>query len=70
MDPNAALAELREILTEIDDMTARAHNANFDSVAEHYWESCNTRRATFLDKFQNLDEWLTNGGSLPADWQH
>lgn len=48
MDQNAALAEIRAILT----------NFSFGMDEAH-------RLAELVD---GLDDWLTHGGSLPAEW--
>lgn len=55
MDPNAALADLRSALTDWQH-TENGTEAEADAVD------------VIVDRFRNLDEWLTRGGFLPADW--
>lgn len=55
MDPDEALAQLRALCAEYNQAV----------------ESDGTRPTLALgivDEFQALDDWLTNGGFLPADW--
>lgn len=52
MDPNATLAELRELIGQWEHGT---------------WGEARTDRAMGLA--HALDEWLSGGGYLPADWQ-
>jgi hypothetical protein len=54
MDPNATLAIIRDALRDFGDATMRDEaDAAADVLVEHV---------------QALDEWLTRGGFLPADW--
>jgi hypothetical protein len=53
MDVNANLAELRGLV-----------NANIDR--EYVSDDATAR---MMELFVALDEWLINGGFLPADWQ-
>lgn len=53
MDPNAALAQLREFFKQVDD---------FGDVELH------ERVGDAITIFQGLDEWLSKGGMLPEDW--
>ena len=55
MDPDVALRELREQYRYLE--TLPADNVTFMVNA-----------ACLVEKVRNLDEWLTNGGFLPADW--
>ena len=57
MDPEAALLTLRELVTEIQDNREQA-------VADPEWVL-----AQFAEQFDALDNWLKNGGFLPADWK-
>jgi hypothetical protein len=56
MDPNETLKQIRELLTE--------------------WWRCGDREEEYsvlvniVDKIEALDDWITSGGFLPADWQH
>jgi hypothetical protein len=52
MDPNAALANLREMVAESD--------AGDVDPADTAWE--------FQEQFKALDEWLSKGGFKPAAW--
>lgn len=63
MDPNEALRVMRMFTRQILDRADSLETANDyerqaldgESLAEHV---------------QALDEWLSNGGFLPTDWQH
>jgi len=59
MDPDEALARLRRMVEE--DLTDRAWSA--DTAA------ADDRCQTYAVQFQAVDNWLTNGGFLPADWR-
>jgi len=54
MDPEVALAELREIVKEVNDGTVSSHTDAMSRMA---------------DLFDGLDGWLTNGGFKPLDWR-
>lgn len=53
MDPNAALAALRE---QAAALTADGDYADAQDVE------------AFVEQFQALDEWLSKGGFLPSAW--
>lgn len=59
MDPNAALKEAREM-----------------REAMRAWLAVDCVRAALeaaemmADRFEALDEWLSNGGFLPNEWEH
>ena len=53
MDPNELLRRLREIAVDYYAGDKSAHATAQEMVYE----------------FESLDEWLTNGGFLPADWE-
>lgn len=57
MDPNAILREIQAAMTI---MRINAEG-NFSDFCEAAW--------TLHDSVQALDEWLSDGGYLPADWQ-
>jgi hypothetical protein len=57
MDPDAALAELREFVAEVKEQRDY-------SVGE-----LENLLSYFAEHFEALDNWLTNGGFLPADWK-
>lgn len=59
MDPNAALARLRDAM---NDLSGRVH----PSIIDPFGSLDDIRDA--LEAFEALDEWLTNGGFLPAAW--
>lgn len=59
MDPNATLAEIRQLTTEI----AR----QVDSGAIIAYDEYDALRR-LCELMQGLDEWITLGGFLPADW--
>lgn len=54
MDPNAALAEIRRLILEIQN--AEQEDARLKAEAE------------LIDYFEDLDAWLSKGGFLPTDW--
>lgn len=54
MDPNAALAELRAAVADIEDQCCAEHGEMAgQNIAE---------------KFAELDAWIMKGGFLPSDW--
>jgi hypothetical protein len=56
MDPNAALAKIRNLIDSIN----RASNP--DDAIPDYNDA--------LDAFQDLDAWLSQGGFLPVSWDN
>lgn len=54
MDPNAALAELRDIFTDIDTYSVEVAADKMSRAA---------------DLFDGLDNWLNRKGFLPDAWQ-
>jgi hypothetical protein len=56
MDPNAALAEARQAADQVE----ASGDEGIDVDAAF----------TLTEKFRALDEWLSRGGFLPADWLH
>lgn len=63
MDPNANLREQREIVAEVIRM--------WDSADPHtdYERELAQAADRLAELVQSLDEWLTNGGFLPIEWQ-
>lgn len=59
MDPNAALKELREL-------TKGCHEEVTDLLVLGTFE---VRARRVVELFEYLDEWITKGGFLPADWR-
>lgn len=57
MDPNTALANMREAIRRLDDPS------NTSTIGE-YAEAARDLR----DAASALDEWLPKGGFLPQDW--
>lgn len=57
MDPNTALANMREAIRRLDDPS------NTSTIGE-YAEAARDLR----DEAGALDEWLSRGGFLPTDW--
>jgi len=54
MDPNAALAQLRQAIQDTEDYCcAECGQSAMDDV---------------VTLFQGLDQWLSKGGFLPAEW--
>lgn len=59
MDPEIALNQLRELA----DIVMAAHGESTDDF------SCvSPIELEFAEKFQALDEWLSNKGYKPGDW--
>jgi hypothetical protein len=56
MDPNAALAELRTFLRQWE------ASAREQRPIEEYDRA--------IELARDLDEWLSRGGFLPAEWDH
>lgn len=56
MDPNKTLETLRGSI--------HAFRENGDLFNRH-WD----HEETLVDAIEALDQWLSNGGFLPADWQ-
>ncbi len=54
MDPNATLDELRKRMAEL------GNTGSFE------WEFLELDR--MVELFQSLDQWISKGGFLPADW--
>lgn len=58
MDPNETLKNLRELVAEIiSSKNNECINCNVINIGEE-----------FAEQFQALDEWLSEGSSLPDDW--
>lgn len=58
MDVNETLRLMREALSEFEDT-----RGGYDSAAIN-------ASSDMRDRFVALDEWLSRGGYLPADWNH
>lgn len=56
MDPNANLAELRKLATELTDGRYLSK------------DDANEKACRLADLFVTLDEWITKGGFLPEKW--
>lgn len=54
MDPNTALKAIRVFVTHADLLVDGEHEQAFSEL---------------VDLVSGLDEWLTDGGFLPAAWQ-
>lgn len=54
MDPNVTLAEIHEL---IDDLNNAPNNEEAGGIG-----------GLLADRFDALDQWLTGGGFLPAAW--
>ncbi|NKQ59055.1 hypothetical protein HFP15_40055 [Amycolatopsis sp. K13G38] len=68
LDPDVTLVAMRRLLSDIDAMTAKAIGEDDDDQAERWFESCAALRTTLADRFADLDEWLSGGGTLPKAW--
>lgn len=55
MNPNATLRQLRDMALNLRSVYAESYDEFSDEEK-------------FLDAFESLDEWLSNGGSLPTPW--
>lgn len=58
MDPDAALARIRELVEEI------TQRIDADEEFDHVDDEANE----VADIFRGLDEWIKKGGFLPKDW--
>ena len=56
MDPEVALAEIREQIEE------------FDGLSEDNFVDALRAADQITEHFKALDEWLSNGGFLPSAW--
>lgn len=63
MDPNTALTELRNAVKH-----ALAQQ-KADTDASQFCVVDNRTVSAMVDHFEALDEWLSNGGFLPAPWE-
>lgn len=61
MDPNATLAEIRQL---VDKVYAARDNGGMDGNDEEY-----DALQALAENFRNLDEWLTRGGFAPHAWR-
>ena len=65
MDPNANLAELRELCAAL----LRSYHADEPSDKAFDAVEWITDAARALELLQALDAWIAKGGFLPARWQ-
>jgi len=56
MDPNTALAEIREQIEE------------FEGLSEDNFVDALRAADVIVERFKALDEWLTGGGFRPTAW--
>lgn len=62
MDPNAALAALRDIVDDYD----REHHGTMNGAE---WDAyCRYQLFRMVEQFDALDSWLIQGGFKPKDW--
>ena len=59
MDPDAALARIRELAAEIIQI--------FDD--DESYEYAEAEANEIAETFQGLDNWIKGGGFLPKDWR-
>jgi hypothetical protein len=64
MDPNEALKRLREIMPRLQAWA----EAEEWSIAPSDLTQHDTDLAEVVETFEGLDQWLSKGGFLPADW--
>ena len=69
MNPDRALTELRQLVETIDELTALAHAEDDDVEAEKIYTEIGRKRTEAVDRFTELDEWLSGGGFLPYEWE-
>jgi hypothetical protein len=62
VDPNVALAELREAVEELRSTSNSALGMPGDEAA------LANAAEDVAERFEALDTWLAGGGFLPADW--
>jgi len=65
MDPNAALARVRDAYARLNALFDHADRESLDTdQLEALWiNACDLAEST-----EALDEWLAKGGFLPQDW--
>lgn len=66
MDPNETLKELRKALKGLDE--ALATRDAVESLVDPYKDYDDDDVRNAVERFQALDEWLSQGGFLPRDW--
>lgn len=60
MDPDEALKKLRESAARVQEV--------FDNYVRNRFDPLEGAAETLLTYAQALDDWLSKGGFLPADW--
>ena len=60
MDPDVALEEWRAAVRRLSEVLANYENSPYDPLT--------VAAQDLLDRSENLDEWMTKGGFLPAAW--
>lgn len=63
------LGELRALPWYIDDLTAEARGTDNDTEAGAIYQRIEAMQARFMDLFAELDNRLTLGEALPAEWR-
>lgn len=63
------LGELRVLAWWAEDLTTEARETDNDETANAMREQVETLRARFMDLFAELDNRLTLGEVLPAEWR-
>jgi hypothetical protein len=66
MDPDGALRQLRGLIAHC--LHDADHDPAIGSAPTSFQWMRDAREA--LQRVQDLDEWLSTGGRLPADWSH
>ena len=67
MDPNEALRQLRALAAKV--ITSVDAYEGLDEADEEELEEMALAGESLASQFQALDEWLSKGGFLPADWR-
>lgn len=67
MDPNAALAKVREALTTIQPVMDNEHWD--DDIRYSLGDDLKEAVESLVEHVQALDEWLSRGGFQPEAWQ-
>lgn len=72
MDPNTALGSMREALAHqhsLEERAERAYEKDLMGEGDALAEQAAAAALYVAEYAEALDEWLSKGGFLPADWQ-
>lgn len=68
MDPDQLLKEIRELVKQLQTDYQNTIHASVDDEQETA-DACVDHGYELEEKVNNLDEWISKGGSLPKAWQ-